>query len=241
MTSVDSVQSGWFWTSGGTPWRALLAWPSSSQQTVCRRAATLDWTTSLGTRAFLREGMSKAWSITLSLRFDQTGHPTVSAHWTLKYFIFKPSSTEELEQRWNLIFFNTELLDCFFISFHTEVTGCIILCSVSLFIKKMDNEGQTVIILTPAVKVWKYCFADSIGPLRWSHTPTWLKLVWLLTPSCSNGFTIPEVPAAQGTFKSNRTSLVFYGFNTCLQHKEDDSLCTGRFWVVLILWCKRPV
>lgn len=45
------------------------------------------------------------------------------------------------------------------------------------------------------------CFADTIGPSRWNPTPTWLKLVWPLTRSCLNGFTIPEIPAAQGKCK----------------------------------------
>lgn len=45
------------------------------------------------------------------------------------------------------------------------------------------------------------CSVDIIGPSRWSRTPTWLKLEWLLTQSCWNGFTIPETPAVQGERK----------------------------------------
>jgi len=41
VTSVASVRIASFSTSGGTLWRASQAWPSSSQQNVCRRAATL--------------------------------------------------------------------------------------------------------------------------------------------------------------------------------------------------------
>lgn len=77
--------------------------------------------------------------------------------------------------------------------FHPSLWGDFCTREVGWQIKKWVHIMSLIVI---SVR-----FADTIGPLRWSRTPTWLKLEWRQTQSCLNGFTIPETPAAPGKCK----------------------------------------
>lgn len=59
-------------------------------------------------------------------------------------------------------------------------------------------------------KIFMYLcyFAGTIGRLRWSRTPTWLRWEWLQIQRSLNGSTIQETPAAQGMSSTNMLSSI---------------------------------